>query len=675
MCLFIVDATSSGGWQLKVLMEEDQAPSSDYFQLIEHHIKGQQQQQQQQLLESHKERDQEPEFEATIVDTQKGVDQSTTLKTSIYGDIDDDTDGEDDADQGEAIEQPDGRISRIGNRTRESSPSQILEELPVPPPLPPKRRNLKKLDELDTSGSTLDLTKHGSSARHPLVNQKIALHSSVPTVASLSKQVPQVGTMGAESTSSDVPLMHSLRENDRHIIQSLEQQLAIAIGRSEEIEEQLHNAVLKAEERAVLAEEKARVAESRLQAAQEEAKKHFISLGQAQDQVQSIYAEALNHSEDILQLQQEALLAEEKVIEAERLLSDIRSERDLYEEESKQNYQSTVRMETKVKELERSMLKIEGELQLANEKILEEMKMVERLKKKEVSQLLIPAESITHITDIPSIPHIRTLSSVSSSTDFDEDIDDPMAGRSSTSNFIQTSSALYCGSKVTQLVFSDFIDEESDQWTILESLKGLAVLRHPNVVLFIGATAEILDGSDENGSEGSEGAPLTCKVSILTEYLPTSLDKELTKGTKFSDQEIISIGHDILSGLTYLNLKQFYPFVNTKLRPFNVLLQEFASSSDYRYKAKITIVEHVVLSASIGDRVPSVTDLSMSSVIKDLGLLLASMITGREVDSSGVSDDELKGSSLCQFAIKCIEDYSILNLNELLLDITSRNNP
>ena len=52
--------------------------------------------------------------------------------------------------------------------------------------------------------------------------------------------------------------------NNQNIIKCLERQLAVALGRTEEIEGMLHNAVMNGENRAVLAEERTRAMEGQV---------------------------------------------------------------------------------------------------------------------------------------------------------------------------------------------------------------------------------------------------------------------------------------------------------------------------------------------------------------------------------------------------------------------------
>ena len=93
-----------------------------------------------------------------------------------------------------------------------------------------------------------------------------------------------------------------------------------------------------------------------------------------------------------------------------------------------------------------------------------------------------------------------------------------------------------------------------------------AKLRHPNLLLFIGATRE--------------GEPV-----ILTELMPTSLCKELEKG-ELAKRDIISISQDVACGLSYLHQWKPHPIIHRDISSGNVLLEPIpngwrAKVSDY----------------------------------------------------------------------------------------------
>ena len=81
-----------------------------------------------------------------------------------------------------------------------------------------------------------------------------------------------------------------------------------------------------------------------------------------------------------------------------------------------------------------------------------------------------------------------------------------------------------------------------------------ARIRHPNLLLFIGAT---LEG----------------EMVILTELMPTSLRRELQREYQMSPRLTISIGVDVARALNYLHLMQPHTLIHRDISSANVLLE------------------------------------------------------------------------------------------------------
>ena len=96
-----------------------------------------------------------------------------------------------------------------------------------------------------------------------------------------------------------------------------------------------------------------------------------------------------------------------------------------------------------------------------------------------------------------------------------------------------------------------------------------AKLRHPNLLLFIGAT--------------TEEEPM-----ILTELMPTSLRKELEKRElekrELAKRDIISISQDVACGLSYLHQSKPHPIIHRDISSANVLLEPLANG----WRAKVS---------------------------------------------------------------------------------------
>ena len=91
-----------------------------------------------------------------------------------------------------------------------------------------------------------------------------------------------------------------------------------------------------------------------------------------------------------------------------------------------------------------------------------------------------------------------------------------------------------------------------------------AKLRHPNLLLFIGATRE--------------GEPM-----ILTELMPTSLRNELEK-REMSREQVISIGQDVSCGLNYMHQNRPHPILHRNISSSSVLLEPLSNG----WRAKIS---------------------------------------------------------------------------------------
>ena len=91
-----------------------------------------------------------------------------------------------------------------------------------------------------------------------------------------------------------------------------------------------------------------------------------------------------------------------------------------------------------------------------------------------------------------------------------------------------------------------------------------AKLRHPNLLLFIGATREE-------------------EPVILTELMPTSLRRELER-RELTRIHITSIGQDVACALCYLHQWKPYPIIHRDISSGNVLLELFPNG----WRAKVS---------------------------------------------------------------------------------------
>ena len=144
-----------------------------------------------------------------------------------------------------------------------------------------------------------------------------------------------------------------------------------------------------------------------------------------------------------------------------------------------------------------------------------------------------------------------------------------------------------------------------------------ARIRHPNLLLFIGAT---LEG----------------EMVILTELMPTSLRRELQREYQMSPRLTISIGLDVARALNYLHLMQPHPLIHRDISSANVLLEPLPNG---RWRAKVSDYGTVNLQgnlATVGPgspcyAAPEANDPTQQSSKMDIfsfGALLMEMLSG-----------------------------------------------
>ena len=103
-------------------------------------------------------------------------------------------------------------------------------------------------------------------------------------------------------------------------------------------------------------------------------------------------------------------------------------------------------------------------------------------------------------------------------------------------------------------------------YTIQKFMREMSIaakLRHPNLLLFIGATR-------------------ARELVILTELMPTSLQNELEK-REMSREQVISIGQDVSCGLNYMHQYKPHPILHCNISSRNVLLEPLPNG----WRAKI----------------------------------------------------------------------------------------
>ncbi len=164
-----------------------------------------------------------------------------------------------------------------------------------------------------------------------------------------------------------------------------------------------------------------------------------------------------------------------------------------------------------------------------------------------------------------------------------------------------------------------------------------ATVRHPNLLLFIGATFV--------------GKPI-----ILTELMPTSLRKELERRQAkylMPLDQVTSISGDVAKALNYLHLMKPHPLIHRDISSANVLLQPLPNNG---WKAKVSDYGTVNLLQELKTScpgnpsysAPEASDPTKQSPRMDIfsfGVLLIEMLTGEFPSPDDRSDHFTKISN------------------------------
>ena len=148
-----------------------------------------------------------------------------------------------------------------------------------------------------------------------------------------------------------------------------------------------------------------------------------------------------------------------------------------------------------------------------------------------------------------------------------------------------------------------------------------ARIRHPNLLLFIGAT---LEG----------------EMVILTELMPTSLRRELQREYQMSPRLTISIGLDMARALNYLHLMRPHLLIHRDISSANALLERLINS----WRAKVSDYGTVNLLQQLDTicpgnpcyAAPEANDPTQQSPKMDIfsfGALLVEMLLGELINS------------------------------------------
>ena len=178
--------------------------------------------------------------------------------------------------------------------------------------------------------------------------------------------------------------------------------------------------------------------------------------------------------------------------------------------------------------------------------------------------------------------------------------------------------AMFRGARVAAKCVHNQIVSQRNIQLFKREMDMAARIRHPNLLLFIGAT---LEG----------------EMVILTELMPTSLRRELEREYQMSPRLTISIGLDVAKALNYLHLMRPHPLIHRDISSANVLLERPLINGHCRAKVSdygtVNLQEKL---ATIGPgspcyAAPEANDPTQQSPKMDIfcfGALLMEMLSG-----------------------------------------------
>ena len=126
--------------------------------------------------------------------------------------------------------------------------------------------------------------------------------------------------------------------------------------------------------------------------------------------------------------------------------------------------------------------------------------------------------------------------------------------------------AKFRGLRVAAKFLHNEILSDYNRRQFVREMTMAATLRHPHLLLFIGATRE-------------------GQAIIITELMPTTLRKELKKEVELPRVHITSISQDVCHALCYLHQWQPHPIIHRDVSSANVLLEPLPNGC---WRAKVS---------------------------------------------------------------------------------------
>ena len=341
-------------------------------------------------------------------------------------------------------------------------------------------------------------------------------------------------------------------------------------GRVREAERRAREAESDIKREKEIAEHQAREAEGQAREAEDRAR-------EAEDRAREAEDRAREAERQVRAMEDRAREAERRVGDAEREKEDIKRGKDIAEHQARE-------AEERAMEAERGKEAAENRQRGAEQRLVESEGKLRRLETRWVAER-------------------REIQ-----------LTDQELGRGA---WATVSVAMFRGARVAAKCVHNQIVSPRNIQLFKREMDMAARIRHPNLLLFIGAT---LEG----------------EMVILTELMPTSLRRELQREYQLSLRPTISIGLDVARALNYLHLMRPHPLIHRDISSANILLEPLPNS---HWRAKVSDYGTVNLQenlATIGPgspcyAAPEANDPTQQSPKMDIfsfGALLMEMLSG-----------------------------------------------
>ena len=297
--------------------------------------------------------------------------------------------------------------------------------------------------------------------------------------------------------------------------------------------------------------------------------------------------------------------AERRAREAERENADIKSEKEIAERQVMEADSRAVETEGRARDAEGRAREAESRAREAEDRAREAERGKEAAENRQrgMERRLVESEGKLRRLETQWVVERREIQ-----------LTDQELGRGA---WATVSVAMFRGARVAAKSIHNQIVSQRNIQLFKREMDMAARIRHPNLLLFIGAT---LEG----------------EMVILTELMPTSLRRELERECQLSPTLTISIGLDVARALNYLHQKRPHPLIHRDISSANILLERLING---HWRAKVSDYGTVNLQenlATVGPgspcyAAPEASDPTQQSPKMDIfssGALLMEMLTG-----------------------------------------------